>query len=146
VATGPLFFLLASFEQPWWVAGAWLVWSAFAGLNICLPNLNIKFSTPETRPATFALYYALTSLAYAVSTLLSGGLYELLRYESFYVGPWLFDVYGFIFYLAFATRLMGLIFILGIDEPGAVMLLPLLGRVMRGKRVQQSIAQPHPLD
>jgi hypothetical protein len=135
--------LLASYDRPWWIVGAWLVWSAYSGLNICLPNLNMKFSTPENRPATFALYYALTSVAYAGSTLLGGQLYDYLRYESFYVGPWLFDVYGFLFYVAFVTRMMGLLFIFAIDEPGAWRIRSLFMR-WHGERQQKSPA--HPLD
>ena len=33
-ATGPLFFLAATPERPWLVVGAFVVWIAFAGLNI----------------------------------------------------------------------------------------------------------------
>jgi predicted MFS family arabinose efflux permease len=145
VATGPLFFLLATLERPWWIAGAWIVWSAFAGLNICLPNLNMKFSTPQTRPATFALYYALTSVAYASSTLIGGQLYDLLKYESFYVGTWYFDVYGFSFYVAFVTRMLGLVFILAIDEPGSWKFSTMLARLRHSEQIGE-IVKRHPLD
>src|SRR4051812_18790403 len=40
VATGPLFFLAASPEHPWVIAGAFVVWIAYAGLNVGLDNMK----------------------------------------------------------------------------------------------------------
>jgi hypothetical protein len=46
VATGPLFYLAATPEDWWWIVGAWVVWIAYAGLNVCLPNLLLMPGRP----------------------------------------------------------------------------------------------------
>jgi MFS family permease len=65
VGAGPLFFLLATPERPWWIVGAWVVWIAYAGTNVCLPNLALALSPVHDRTAHLAAHFALTSLAYA---------------------------------------------------------------------------------
>ncbi len=44
VAFGPFFYLLATPAHPEWLAGAFIVWSAFVGLNVCLPNLTFRLA------------------------------------------------------------------------------------------------------
>jgi MFS family permease len=119
VAFGPLFYLSATPERPEWLAGAFVVWSAYVGLNVCLPNLTLKLTRDGNYAAYAAAYFALSGLAYGVGTLLGGWLVDLFAYDTFYVGRWRFDQYQYLFYIGWMTRLIGLLFIFGIDEPGA---------------------------
>ena len=40
-ASGQLFFFFAGPGRAWIVGGAWAAWIAYAGLNVCLPNLML---------------------------------------------------------------------------------------------------------
>ena len=119
VAFGPLFYLLASPAEPWWLAGAYAVWSAYVGLNICLPNLTLKLSRDGNYAAYSAAYFALSGLAYGVSTYLGGWLFDYFHFDHFYVGGYRLDHYGYLFYIGWITRLLALVLLLAIDEPGA---------------------------
>lgn len=72
VATGPLFFLCTSPEQPWWVLGAFIVWMAYAPLNVGLDTLKLKLSPTDDRTPSLSVYYALSDVVSGV-TLLAGG-------------------------------------------------------------------------
>ena len=64
VATGPLFFLAATFGDRWWIAGAWVVWMAYAGLNVGLPNLMLKtVASKYNRPVYCSLLLRLQVFA-----------------------------------------------------------------------------------
>ena len=78
-AAGLLFFLPATRQQPWWLAGAWAAWIAYAGLNICLPNLMLRLSPGGTHTAYIATYFAVTGLCYAASTMVGGQCYDQYR-------------------------------------------------------------------
>jgi hypothetical protein len=119
VAFGPLFFLLATPDQPWWLAGAFFLFSAYVGQNICLPNLTLKLSRGGDYAAYLAAYLGLTGLAFGVSTYLGGWLFDLFAYDRFYVGRFRLDCYGYMFYIGWITRLLAVILVFGIDEPGA---------------------------
>ncbi len=119
VAFGPMFYLLATPAQPWWLGGAFGVWSAYVGLNICLPNLTLKLSRDGNYAAYSAAYFALSGLAYGVSTYLGGWLVDLFAFDRFYVGRFRLDNFGYIFYIGWITRLLAVVLIFAIDEPGA---------------------------
>ncbi len=119
VAFGPLFYLLATRAQPWWLGGAFAVWSAYAGLNICLPNLTLKLSRDGNYAAYSAAYFALSGVAYGLATYLGGWLVDLFNYDRFYVGRFRLDNFGYLFYVGWITRLLALVLIFAIDEPGA---------------------------
>ena len=70
VATGPLFYFLSGPDQPAWlarslVATAWVAWIAYAGLNVCLPNLMLKLSPQESNTPYIATYYSISGLMLA---------------------------------------------------------------------------------
>jgi len=123
VATGPLFYLLATPEQPWWIVGAWLAFSAYVGLNICLPNLMLKLAPGHDKSAYVATYFAITGLAYGVSTIVGGWLLDSLElfmeFERFVVGPFVFTRFGYLFYIAWVTRTLAVVLLFAIVEPGA---------------------------
>ena len=58
-ATGP--------ETKWLLAGAWVLFAAYAAHNICLPNLVLKLSPELEKPAYVASSEALGSLFHAAA-------------------------------------------------------------------------------
>ena len=83
VAAGPLFFFLASPARPAWIAGAWIAWIAFAGLNVCLPNLTLKLAPPRFNASYIATYYAVTGLCMSLATVAGGRLYDLFGRQRY---------------------------------------------------------------
>lgn len=119
VATGPLFFLLADAERWWLLFGAWLVWSAYVGLNVCLPNLMLKLAPPEDNAPYIATYFGVTTAVYAASTVLGGVAFNVLYgVGPIYLGPWALNRYEYLFLFGWITRSMGLLFLLRVIEPG----------------------------
>lgn len=98
VATGPLLFLAASPTQPWWIVGAFVVWIAYAAINVGLDDLKLKLApTASTAPA-LAVYYALGDLASGVTLVAGGTLYDRLTaggtdalqlYAQLFLAGWL---------------------------------------------------------
>ncbi len=121
VATGPLFFLFATPTQRWWLFGAFLVWIAYAGLNVCLPNLMLKLAPGGDSPSYIATFYAVTGLCYGLSTIGGGFLFEYLKTSqvSIIIGPISLDYYGVLFVTGWITRSLGVVLLLLLIEPGA---------------------------
>jgi len=130
VAFGLLFYLLATKDQPYWLAGAWILWSAFVGLNVCLPNLMLKLAPGRNSAAYVATYFALTGVAYAVGTVTGGELLDLFRLEYYRVLGIELNYYGYLFYIGWVTRLLGAVLLLSLIEPGAWGVLEMI----RGRR------------
>lgn len=122
VATGPLFYFIASdatILSPYWITGAYLLWSAYAAINICRPNLMLKLAPPETKADYIAVMLAASSVAYAASSVVGGLWFDYLRDAGpFTVGRWQLDHYDLQFLFGWATRLMAIGFLLPIAEPG----------------------------
>ena len=120
-ASGPLFFFWASGDAPWWVAGAYVVWIAYAGLNVCLPNLTLKLAPRRESASYMAAYFAVGGLFYGASTVAGGVLLDWLDgFESpLAVGPYAWDAHQLIFAVGTAARAMGVLLLLGVIEPGA---------------------------
>ena len=76
VAQGPLFYFLSTPGHPWWVAVAWIVWIAYAGINVALPNLMLRLSPQQSNTPYIAAYYAITGVCYAASTIAGGYLVD----------------------------------------------------------------------
>jgi MFS family permease len=117
VATGPLFFLLATPAQPNWLYGAWIVWAAYAGINICQPNLTLKLAGGNSAPYV-ATYFAVTSICYAASTVAGGYLFNLLG-DLNQVCLGTLTIYQAIFLFGWLSRTLGVVWLLMVDEPGA---------------------------
>lgn len=134
LATAPGFMLLATPGEPWWLAGAWLAWSAYAGLNICLPNLMLKLAPREEAAAYIATYFAVTSVFYAASTVAGGYVFDLLGHlpsDSWWAR---FDRYGLAFGMALVARLSAVLLLLRIAEPGAWRWRDILGKRPRDEK------------
>ena len=76
VAQGPLFYLLSTPDHPWWLAAAWIIWIAYAGVNVALPNLMLRLSPQRSNTPYIAAYYAITGICYAASTIAGGYLVD----------------------------------------------------------------------
>jgi len=108
VALGPLFFAAATRENPWWLAGAWILWIAYAGMNVGTSNLLLKLALPERNGPYIAANFAVTSLCYAVASLIGGALYDQYHaaavdlpgigatnyYQIVFVGGWILRSLG----------------------------------------------------
>lgn len=118
VGTAPLFYFIASPAQPYWLYGAWILWSAYAGINICLPNLTMRLAPPGRHSANLAAYYALTSVFLTAGTFLGGYLFDLYPKQTWNVFGWPLDRYALAFLLAWVTRTAGAGIIAVVPEPG----------------------------
>jgi MFS family permease len=120
LAAAPLFFILASPQHPYLVAGAWIAWSAYAGLNICLPNLSLKFGGIDNSAAYVATYFGVTSVCYAASTIAGGYLFDFLgRSTALELVDSLGGKFLVFFWVAFLLRAVAVFWLLAIPEPGA---------------------------
>lgn len=126
VATGPLFFLLASPSYAWPLAGAWIVWSAFAGLNIGLPAACLGYSKGDQQAAYVATYFGVGGAVYAIATVAGGAAFDWCDRNW----PALFAeatappvTHWQVFFAAgLVGRLLGALWMARVQEPGAATL------------------------
>lgn len=78
VATGPLWYWMATPEQPSWIAGAFVAWIAYAGVNIGLDTLKLNLADPQNNAPYLAVYHAGSDFVNAFTVLAGGLLYETL--------------------------------------------------------------------
>jgi hypothetical protein len=121
VALGPLFYAFATPETRWLVLGAWIVWSAFAGLNIGLPNLMFKLAPPGGAAAYVGAYFGLTNVVYAATTVAAGLAFDWLGQGApasalAAVG---LDRFALLFFVSAVLRAMGVGWLIGLPEPGS---------------------------
>ncbi len=124
VSLAMVFYLIAA-PQPRWMAwlllGAWVLWSAYAGHNVCLPNLALKLAPQREKSPYVAAHEALASVCHAAATIAGGFLFDWLadaksmaRMGWTHVNP-----YTVMFGLALGARLLAVPLAAAIDEPGA---------------------------
>jgi hypothetical protein len=120
IAAAPLCYFAATPDRPGWIVGAWLLWIAYVGINVCLPNLLLKLSPRGGNTPTIATYYAVTGLAMAASTICGGLLLDALRERVFYVpGLGTLDYWHLAFLASWIARSLGLVVLLAVIEPAA---------------------------
>ena len=119
VAFGPLFYLLATPAIPSGSPGAFVVWSAFVGLNVCLPNLTFRLAPAGQIAPYTAIYFGLSGLAYGASTLTSGWLLDSLAASQSKLDRGRIDVFACFFAASWVARMLGLARLSGLREPGA---------------------------
>lgn len=118
VGLAPLFFLWSTPEHPYRLYGAYVLWSAYVGINICLPNLTMLLAPKGGRASHLAAYYAYTSLFLTVGTLVGGELFDYVRrpeFKSFWTAAPL-DPFQMAFVIALITRTAGALLLLRVDE------------------------------
>ena len=87
VAAGPLFYLAADREHWGWIVGAWALWIAWSGINVCLPNLMLNLAPRQGNVPHVAAYYALTGLCVAASMIAGGAWFDRCHGKLFYLLP-----------------------------------------------------------
>jgi Na+/melibiose symporter-like transporter len=117
-AAGLLFFFFATPVQPYWVVGAWLLWSSFAGINLCAPNLLLRLGQSSTA-AYMGVYLGVSGMAYALGTLASGWLFDWLKLATGGApfGPWRLDFVHYLFLGGWLARSLAVLFLRPIQEP-----------------------------
>lgn len=78
VSLATVFFLFVTPAAKWWIVGAYICWVAYAGLNVVLPNLMLGLSPPGATSTYAAAWFAWTQLAYSLSILAGGRLFDWL--------------------------------------------------------------------
>jgi MFS family permease len=118
IAAAPLCYCLARPAQPWWVVGAWLLWIAYVGVNVCLPNLLLSVSPRTGNTPAIATYYAVTGLAMAASTICGGLLLDAFAGHTFFVpGLGTQDYWHLAFLGSWIARSFALVLLLAVIEP-----------------------------
>jgi MFS family permease len=121
-ATGPLFFLMATPERPWLVAGAFVVWIAYAGLNVGIDNIKLKLSPPDNNAPYLAVYHAASDVMNGVATV-GGGI---LMDQLFAGGSGALRLYSMLFIAGWLGRTAAVALVATLIEPGAKRLRELI--------------------
>jgi len=115
VATGPLFLFMATREHWWWFVGAYVVWIAYAGLNVGLDNIKLKLAPDDNNAPYLATYYSVGDLIYGSSILLAGWICDRLEDRGFEI----LTIYAGMFLVGWLGRTLVAALLVPIDEPGA---------------------------
>ena len=118
VALGMVFFLLATPTARWWVAAAYGMWVAYAGINVAMPNLVLTLARPQLYASYAAAWFAWTQLVYALTTLASGLLFDWATqyWQPLSVGTWKLDHFAAIFFLGLLLRLLAVLLAARVKE------------------------------
>jgi hypothetical protein len=133
VSLAMVFYLIASPTPGWhaWLlAGAWVLWSFYAGHNICLPNLAIKLAPVQEKSPYVAANEAVASVCHALVTVAGGFLFDWLNGPEAMtrLGIVVINPYVAIFGLALLLRLLAVPLAMASVEPGAWKWRDILGR------------------
>jgi MFS family permease len=116
VATGSLFYLAATPERWWPIVGAFIVWIAYAALNVGLDNVKLKLAPPDNNAPFLAVYQALSDLVNGL-TIIAGGLFIEVRLRA--GGSDALAIYAQIFLGAWIGRTLLVALLARLIEPGA---------------------------
>lgn len=121
VAVGPLFYLWATPDEPGWIAGAWISWVAYAGINVALPALMLKLSRGSDSSPYIATWFGVSGVFYGASTIAGGVAFDYLAEIDFSVaiGRFHFDRFEYLFLFGCAGRALAAGMLLLVIEPGA---------------------------
>jgi MFS family permease len=122
VSLGVLCFLLASPAHPWWIAGAFIVWSAYAGLNVGLDNIKLKLAPEDNNAPFVAIYHTVGDLANGVTIVIGGVILDQITAA----GTGGNSFYTELFIAGFAARLAVASLLAWLIEPGAMRVRDLL--------------------
>lgn len=118
VSAALLFLLPATAEAKWWVVGTYVLWIAYAGANVAMPNLLLQLSEPQCSAAYSAAWFSSTQLVYAVSALLGGRFYEFMQrhWHPPDLAGWQIDHFAALILLGWGLRSAGIFWALRIRE------------------------------
>jgi MFS family permease len=118
VAAGLLFFAIATPERWALFIGAWILWIAYAGLNVCLPNLMLKLSPERDNASYIAVFYAVSGICYAASTIVGGMLVDKCSGGDVSLpGELTLPFFTALFIFGWAARSFGAVLLLLVIEP-----------------------------
>ena len=118
VGAAMLFFAVATPSHWWWLIGAWVLWIAYAGMNVCLPNLMLKFAPREVNASYVAAFYATSGLCLAASAVLGGVIVDLYKNLTVSLpGGFAISFLPYLFIFGWITRSLGALLLLWIIEP-----------------------------
>lgn len=78
VAAGGALFLFATPEFPWPFHAAWILWIAYAGLNVAIPDLTLRFAPQGAAGPWIGLSFSLAAVSFGVATVAGGWAFEHL--------------------------------------------------------------------
>lgn len=106
VSVALLCYVPATGAMPYWIIGTWVLWIAYAGLNVCLPHVMLRLSPGENSPPYIATYFALGGLTTAMSSVVFGAVFDALPREwSVAVGGLTLDRFQAFFVVGAMLRL-----------------------------------------
>lgn len=119
VAFALVFYILASPDNWWWIIGAYVLWIAYAGINTAMPKLMLSFSSPGQYASYSAAWFATLQLAYGLTIVLAGLLFDWAKeaVPTVIPGSWGLDHFKFIFLLGLLFRLSAAFWAARIQEP-----------------------------
>ena len=115
VSSGLIFFLVATPERPWLIGGAFLVWSAYAGLNVGLDNIKLKLAPADNNAPFVAIYHATGDFANGIATVIGGCIYDYIVTEKT-AATWF---YTQIFLIGLVGRMLAVPLLARLIEPQA---------------------------
>jgi len=86
VSFGSLMYVVAEPSTWWLLFGAAILWIFWVGVNIGISKTILDLAPPTDRAAYFALYFAVSTLALALSTLFGGYLFAAAQFDRLLVG------------------------------------------------------------
>ena len=81
VSFGSLFYAVADRSTWWLVFGAAILWIFWGGVNIGISKTILDLAPPTELAAYFSLYFAASTLVFALSTLLGGYFFEDAKFD-----------------------------------------------------------------
>ena len=78
VAAGGALFLFATPEFPWPFHAAWVLWIAYAGLNVAIPDLTLRFAPQGAAGPWIGLSFSLAAVSFGAATVAGGWAFEHL--------------------------------------------------------------------
>jgi MFS family permease len=120
VAAALLFFAVATPGQWWWLVGAWGLWIAYAGINVCRPALMLKLAPPELNTSYVAVFDTVSGLCFAASAILGGLILDAYAaWSGFTLGGLTLSFFPCIFIFGWIARSLGALLLVRIIEPAA---------------------------
>jgi MFS family permease len=115
VASGLLFFLAATPQHPWLIAGVFITWIAYAGLNVGLDNIKLKLAPPDNNAPYLAVFHSTGDLANGLATVAAGFYFD----QQILTGTAPLALYTQLFLLGWLGRTLVIIFLIRLVEHGA---------------------------